>query len=166
MIGSIFGRLRVLAPGTPRTRSNGKKRATWFCRCVCGKEVLVTQENLRGGNSTSCGCLRIDSILDRCMTHGCSPMGDPTVEYRAWQMMWNRCTNPNYARFDLYGGRGIKICERWESFENFLADMGARPADKQTLDRIATDGNYEPGNCRWATWIEQANNRRPKKAKL
>jgi hypothetical protein len=81
-------------------------------------------------------------------------------EYRAWVHIHSRCTDSNASDYPRYGGRGIMVCERWDSFENFLADMGPRPSAKHSIDRINNDGNYEPGNCQWATTIEQANNKR------
>jgi hypothetical protein len=82
-----------------------------------------------------------------------------TPEYWTWANMIQRCENPNHPRFDWYGGRGIEVCERWHTYKNFLADMGRRPSDKQSIDRINNDGNYEPKNCRWATVKEQINTR-------
>jgi hypothetical protein len=158
-IGDKFGRLTVTDVGGFRLRPNGKKRRLWRCACSCGHEKTVLQDNLIKGTSTSCGCLHVELLVERCTTHG---HAGPTPEYRTWQAMRNRCTNQHCDKFKHYGGRGIRVCERWDSFENFLADMGLRPSDKPTLDRINPDGNYEPGNCRWATWKQQRHNRRQK----
>lgn len=95
-------------------------------------------------------------------THGHAPAGRPTPEYAAWRNMLNRCTNPGVDSYPLYGARGITVCERWQTFENFLADMGLRPAG-HTLERRDSNGNYEPDNCRWATHAEQAQNTRVNK---
>jgi hypothetical protein len=129
----------------------GRRRKRWLCRCICGAERAVHGSRLRNGTSRSCGCLR--------RRHGHSGNGKkrkPSRTYKSWESMHWRCNdlqNPNY------GGRGITVCARWRKFENFLADMGKRPRGK-TLDRIDPDGNYEPGNCRWATPTEQYFNRR------
>jgi hypothetical protein len=147
--GQQFARLRVveLAPRS-QWRSH---RAHWLCVCECGNELVVPSDSLRSGNTKSCGCLSRGNLLKHF--HYGSPA------HTSWRSMKSRCLNPNSDKYPLYGGRGVVICERWMSFANFLADMGERPEGK-TLDRIDSHGNYEPGNCRWATVVEQRKNRR------
>jgi hypothetical protein len=152
-VGERYGRLTVRAyAGQPR------RERRWLCECDCGEMVEVGTGSLRSGNTRSCGCLRRDTNTARLTTHGASK----TRTYASWKTMLQRCDDENHVAFSYYGGRGITVCERWRSFENFLADMGKRPEGK-TLDRIDPDGNYEPSNCRWATYKEQRANHRPKK---
>lgn len=150
--GQKFARLTV----TRRAERKSPSGALWVCLCDCGNETVTTSLKLRIGHTTSCGCAW-DEIRRKGahVTHGQSK----TSTYRTWKEMRNRCLNANSTQFKWYGGRGITICDRWSSFENFLADMGPRPIG-MTLDRICGDGPYSPDNCRWATPKMQAETNR------
>lgn len=145
LIGKRFGRLVVKAhPAT-----------MWVvCVCDCGVEKTFYKSNVILGKSKSCGCLAMETTGNRARSHGMSK----TKVYMVWSRMWARCTTPTVDRYPRYGGRGIKVCERWATFENFYEDMGDLPTPKHSIGRIDNDGNYEPGNCRWETPKEQAAN--------
>ena len=151
--GKRFGRWTVIE----RVKST-PQGVLWSCICDCGNKGTVNARWLADGQSQSCGCLHRERTSESNRTHGHSISNTRT--YVSWKAMLNRCTNPNGQDWKRYGARGIAVCERWRTFENFFADMGERPPDR-TLDRYPNPcGNYEPGNCRWATTFEQRHNRR------
>lgn len=152
LTGMRFGRLRVLN----REGSTKDGCATWACICDCGSKLIVRGHTMRDGRSKSCGCLSREFTGKQFTTHGKSS----TPEYRSWLKMRERCHNPRHHQHSDYGGRGIGICKRWDSFAAFVEDMGERPTPQHTLDRINNNGNYEPGNCRWATRKDQNRNTR------
>jgi len=134
---------------------SGQRRLSFACDCGKVKEFSIS--NVLAGKSRSCGCLRAAQLADRNYRHGWAG----TSEHNIWSSMLARCANPNDKAFANYGGRGIYVCDRWKKFENFLLDMGPRPAGF-SIDRINNDGPYEPTNCRWATSLEQRHNQRPR----
>lgn len=150
--GMTFGRLTVLH----ENGRTGRQYVLWHCQCACGSTTDVISSHLRNGNTKSCGCLSSEVTAQRNRTHGMSH----TRTYRIWEHIHKRCSDPSHNDYAQYGGRGIRVCERWNSFENFFADMGHPPTDVHSIDRRDSNGNYEPGNCKWSTNIEQANNRR------
>ena len=149
--GQAFGRLTAVRP----LYAKPHKGIFWLCRCSCGNTTIAIGTKLRNGHRISCGCAK--QLHGHAGNHSDKKMS-PT--YSSWRSMIARCTQPSNPAFEYYQKRGIAVCDHWRSFENFLADVGERPSKKHSLDRYPNnDGNYEPGNCRWATKQEQANNR-------
>jgi hypothetical protein len=146
-VGDVFGRLTVIAPA-PRTSHHYR----WLCRCECGTEKTVAQDGLLRGGSTSCGCRRIELATKHGMAR--------TREGRAWRAMIDRCYNPAHPSYPRYGGRGIAVCDEWRNDPTaFVTYLGLRPTPQHSLDRPNNDGPYAPGNVRWSTKREQAQNR-------
>ena len=160
LVGQQFGRLIVVA------KEGTKNRNVYFkCLCECGNERSVNKYLLVSGKTRSCGCLRKEIMRTTMTTHGHAQCGKNTLEYRVWAAMKSRCNNPNNEDYPNYGGRGIKVCDEWSKdfykfYQDIASEIGVHPGKGYSIDRIDTNGNYEPGNVRWTTGKIQARNRR------
>ena len=154
LVGQRFGRLLVIEPAPARGASR-----YWAAICDCGASKVVSHGSLRAGTTMSCGCLKSEVAAQRMTKHGAAKRGQRTRAYKVWAGMKARCEIVSATGYENYGGRGVRVCERWQSFAAFLEDMGQAP-DGLEIDRKRTDGDYEPGNCRWVTRATNAGNKR------
>lgn len=150
LAGRRFGRLEVLSRG----ENTKAQKARWNCRCDCGKSTLAIGASLLNGHTQSCGCLKDEKTSARFKKHG---EANKTRAYRIWKGMISRCRNPKATSFKWYGALGVDVCERWNSYANFIADMG-EPPEGTSLERDRPADHYGPDNCRWATALEQSRN--------
>lgn len=157
LAGMRFGRLLVTERAENRTTSGGKPRTAWICVCDCGNQIIATTSDLRAGDVRSCGCLQRDLQIKRATKHG----GKGTRLYGIWKAMRRRCNDKSSGDYERYGGRGISVCDEWENdfaeFRSWAINNGYD--DNLTIDRVDTDGNYTPQNCRWVDMKTQCNNR-------
>lgn len=160
LAGKSFGRLVAI-----KCVGSHKSKRVWHCECACGNTHLVTASLLTEGKVRSCGCLVKEGSEGQrasATKHGHSAHGSATRTYSTWTAMVDRCRNENAPNYELYGGRGISVCPQWSDFTTFLEDMGERPLNT-SIDRINSNGNYEPKNCRWASTSQQNRNKRNNK---
>lgn len=156
LTGQTVGRLTVIGPDPLSVKEKQKR---WICLCSCGKKVSVFTGNLRRNHTKSCGCLLIEQRRKANIIHGNCPHRNPTRTYSCWQRVLGRCYNPKNKDWKYYGEKGITVCDKWKNdFREFLKDMGECPKGLE-MDRINSDGNYEPSNCRWANETVQSRNR-------
>lgn len=155
-VGTIFGDWIVINSVPVKTGAGRGIKTNYLCRCVCGVERIVNASNLRRGLSTGCGCRADRETSIRSKTHGMTR--DPI--YAVWRTMKQRCEKTNFRQYKDYGGRGIRVCDRWQVFESFLEDMGLPPTTFSSLERKDNDKGYEPGNVIWADRLTQARNKR------
>lgn len=161
MTGLKIHRLKIISFAGMRDPSKKPPGGMWLCECDCGKQVTVLGAAIRSGNTKSCGCQKIESTIRRNTTHGMAARGKENRSpiYTIWCGMKSRCTRENYHSYHRYGGRGIKVCERWNDFAAFEADMIETWKPGLEIDRKDNDGDYCKDNCRWATRQEQSGNR-------
>ena len=153
-IGEMFGDSVVISKCDEKV---GREIA-WNLKCGCGNVYQAVTGKLNSNRARQCKECSLKIAATAGIKHGYSPRSGSTPEYKSWEEMRQRCYNKNTAHYHRYGGRGISVCARWDKFEDFLVDMGNKPTHKHSIDRINNDGNYEPGNCRWATQLEQMQN--------
>ena len=155
--GQRFGLLMVIC--LHERTANG---SYWKVRCDCGNETIARGSALNNGYTISCKCRMRRTAAERCMKHGYASRDHSKRHelYASWVAILARCETPSHKNYGTYGGRGIHVCERWHDFTKFVDDMGPRPSRSHSIDRIDNNGNYEPGNCRWATYAQQSRNTR------
>jgi hypothetical protein len=153
-------KLTIIKEVSKRILPCGQKQRRILVKCICGSKKVILFRNFRSGNTKSCGCLRKVTGKKNGLANTLHGESRKTSEYFCWQNMMQRCYNNKNPIYSYYGGRGIKVCKRWDKYSNFLGDLGRKPRKDYSIDRVNNSGNYEPSNCRWATKSEQLKNRR------